>query len=88
MTVIVENTTNITVNASEPIIVRTPTYFTNLTDVFAAANERYGVVVFAILYTRDKRNGNVIAHSLLKTQPNRKESSSLSLSCFLLSLIM
>jgi endothelin-converting enzyme len=39
VTVIVENTTNITVNASEPIIVRTPTYFTNLTDVFAAANE-------------------------------------------------
>ena len=40
VTVIVENTTNITVNASEPVIVRTPTYFTNLTDIFAAANER------------------------------------------------
>ena len=40
VSVIVENTTNITINASEPIIVRTPTYFTNLTDIFAGTNER------------------------------------------------
>ena len=38
---ILENTTNITVNASEVVIVRTPTYFTNLTDIVSAANDRY-----------------------------------------------
>ena len=38
---ILENTTNITVNASEVVIVRTPTYFANLTDILSAANDRY-----------------------------------------------
>lgn len=36
---LLENTTNITVNASEVVIVQTPTYFTNLTEVFNAAND-------------------------------------------------
>ena len=40
VTVLIENTTGITVNASEVVIVQTPTYFTNLTDVFNAVNER------------------------------------------------
>lgn len=34
-------TANMTVNASEVVIVRTPTYFANLTNVFSAANERW-----------------------------------------------
>ena len=46
MSVIVENTTNITVNASEVVVVRTPSFFGNLTDVFAAANERFVQICF------------------------------------------
>ena len=43
-----QNTTNITVNASEVVIVRTPTYFTNLTKVFSAANERWRFLVIIV----------------------------------------
>ena len=43
MSEMLENTTNITVNANEKIIVLTPTYFANLTDIISSANERYTV---------------------------------------------